>query len=130
MGYFVGLLILAAIALGVYWKFFRKSRLVEKPIQRRVMELLKTPPDTIATGERFQIEYQIVERPSGRILSELHNWRVERDPNAPLGGPDIPCLYVDSTGLVTGIAMGERTIYATFVETPDKHEISFKVRVV
>lgn len=137
MGYIAGGIIIV-IMLFLYFRFIRK---MNKPIvnpeipvivkQKKTIRLKNTPPSIMKVGERFQINWEVVEIPSENLVSAIVNWRVERPESIPVGGPDLPILFVDNSGMFTAIGeIGHREIYAEFADTPGQKEISFTIDVI
>lgn len=131
-GTIAGIIVLAIAAFAIYWFLFRKKKLVVEPpvVQRKTILLLNTPPTAMDVGQRFQVSWDTVNQPSGEHIFDTVNWRVERDPRAPSGGPDIPCLNVDSAAMITAVAPGTRKIYAAFASDPEVQVVSFIITVV
>jgi len=127
-------LILISAGIFVYVRFLRRKKpYVEPPpiAKTRVLELLYPPPIEMQVGgPQFRLRWEVVTLPSRIPLPNMIvNWRVERDPRAPAGGPDVPCLDVGN-GILTAIAPGTREVYAAFSDTPEEKAIRFVVRVV
>lgn len=132
MRYVILLLVVGAVVGFFLWRRRKKKFPVESPIQQQTLSLrlLSQPPETMRIGEQYQVLYELVYLPSGAPASAIVNWRTGRDPRAPVGGPDVPCLYIDAGGKITALDAGERTVYAAFSDTPEERAVAFKIRVI
>jgi hypothetical protein len=119
------LLIIGVIAAVFYLKRNKAYPLLPMPPAKTIY-LTSTLPRSIKVGDTFTILYDVVQE--GRLLPEKVTWWVERDPRAPLGGPDIPWLFI-AGDYVLAIAAGTRVVNGSLAEAPNEKAISFPITV-